>query len=83
MWEQSGFKSSVHDLTLSSVPEAGGVVGPKYRATRALHAPRPRALCAEVGRGRAVCAYPGRSVGRSGSSRTLAHDARELGKNGS
>ena len=58
------------------VPDAGGVVGPKYRATRALRG--PRALCAEVGRGRAVCAYPGRSVGRSGSSRTLAYDVHEL-----
>ena len=60
------------------VRNAGGVVGPKYRATRALRG--PRALCAEVGRGRAVCAYPGRSVGRSGSSRTLAYDVHELGK---
>ena len=63
---------------LWAVRNAGGVIGPKYRATRALRG--PRALCAEVGRGRAVCAYPGRSVGRSGSSRTLAYDVHELGK---
>ena len=36
------------------VPKAGGVVGPKYRATRALRG--PRAFRAEVGRGRAICA---------------------------
>ena len=46
------------------VRKAAGVFGPKYRATRAPHG--PRSFYAVVGRARAICAYPGRSVGRSG-----------------
>ena len=54
------------EARLSPVPvrEAAGVFGPKYRATRAPHG--PRSFYAVVGRARAICAYPGRSVGRSG-----------------
>ena len=48
----------------AKVREAAGVFGPKYRATRAPHG--PRSFYTVVGRARAICAYPGRSVGRSG-----------------
>ena len=53
-------RSSVRE----AVREAAGVFGPKYRATRAPHG--SRSFYAVVGRARAICAYPGRSVGRSG-----------------
>ena len=51
-------------LEADPVRKAAGVFGPKYRATRAPHG--PRSFNAVVGRARAICAYPGRSVGRSG-----------------
>ena len=47
--------------------KAAGVFGPKYRATRAPHG--PCSFYAVVGRVWAICAYPGRSVGRSGRRR--------------
>ena len=47
-----------------SVRKAAGVFGTKYRATYSPHG--PRSFRAVVGCARAICAYPGRSVGRPG-----------------